>query len=453
MLFDTHCHLQEEEFDRDREEVIQRALDAGVDEILICGYDIPSSEKAIQLAQKRNGLYASCGIHPHSARELTPESLATLRKLAKSTVAIGEIGLDFYRNLSPRETQVKAFKTQVELARDLGLPIIVHLRKAHSTAIDILKELGGRYKGVMHCFSGGLSDAVEALKLGFYISFSGSITFNSQRLEQVLRVVPEDRLLIETDAPYLAPVPYRGKRNEPAHLRLICDKVAIIRGITYEDMARITRVNGRVLFLGKLPPPALVYKLGTSLYLNVTNRCTNQCSFCIRSKTPLLRGYNLKLDKEPTVEELLRAVGDPTRFKEIVFCGYGEPLIRLELVKLVAARLKERGAKIRINTNGLANLIHGRNIVPEIANLVDSMSISLNAESKEKYTELCNPRFGAKAYDAILDFIKDAKNRIGRVVLTAVALPDVDVNRCREIAEKLGCEFKVRKPFDGTGLR
>lgn len=453
MLFDTHCHLQEPKFNRDREEVIRRADEAGVKDILICGYDVPSSEQALLLATNRNGFFASCGIHPHDAKELNPRSLKRVKELAKDAVAIGEIGLDFYRDLSPREIQIEAFKTQVDLARSLDLPIIVHVRKAHSAALSTLKELGGQYKGVMHCFSGDVANAVEAVKLGFYISFSGSITFHSHRLEQALRFVPENRLLIETDAPYLAPAPYRGKRNEPSYLRFICEKIAAIRNITYEDAARITRVNGRLLFLGERPPPSLVYKLGSSLYLNVTNRCTNHCSFCIRAKSSFLRGHNLKFDQEPTVDELLKAVGDPTSFKEIVFCGYGEPLIRLQEVKRLAARLKERGAKIRINTNGEANLIHGRNIVPEIADLVDSLSISLNAESKEKYFELCKPEFGPGAYDSIVNFIKEAKKQIRRVILTVVALPDVNIQRCRELADQLECEFKVRRPFEGARFR
>jgi len=454
MLFDSHCHLQDKRFQRDREEVIRRASEAGVKEILVCGYDIPSSRQAILLGRNRGGLYSSCGIHPHDAVKLTPAASNTLKQLAKETVAIGEIGLDFYRDLSPRKVQVEAFRKQVALARDLNLPIIVHVRKAHSTALSVLEELGGQFKGVMHCFSGDVSDAAEAMRLGFHISFSGSITYGSPGLERVVRYVPSDRLLVETDAPYLAPIPYRRERNEPAHLPLICEKVASTRNISYEDVARITRVNGRMLFLGELPPPSLVYQLGSSLYLNVTNRCTNECSFCVRARSPFLRGYNLRLEKEPTEEELLKAIGDPAGFKEIVFCGYGEPLTRLELVKNLAARLRERGATaIRVNTNGEANLIHGRDIIPEIAPVVDSLSISLNADSKGKYFELCKPQFGPETYDSVLDFARKATRQINRVILSVVALPDVSIERCEELAHQLGCEFKIRRRCEGAGFR
>jgi TatD DNase family protein len=453
MLFDSHCHLQHKRFHRDREEVIRRASEAGVTEILVCGYDIPSSRQAILVSRDRDGFYSSCGIHPHDAAKLTPATANTLKRLAKETVAIGEIGLDFYRDLSPRGLQVEAFKKQVVLARHLGLPIIIHVRKAYSKALSVLQELGNQYKGVMHCFSGDVGDAAEAVRLGFHISFSGSITYGSLELERVVRFVPSDRLLIETDAPYLTPTPHRGERNEPAHLRLVCKKVASTRNISYEDVARITRVNGRTLFLGELPPPSLVYQLGSSLYLNVTNRCTNECSFCVRARSPFLRGYNLKLEEEPKEEELLKAIGDPARFKEIVFCGYGEPLIRLDLVKKLAARLKKKGATVRVNTNGEANLIHGRDVIPEIAPVVDALSISLNADSKGKYSELCKPKFGPETYDSVLDFARKARGQISRVILSVVALPDVSIERCRELAERLGCEFKIRRRFEGAGFR
>lgn len=416
--------------------------------MLVCGYDIESSRRAIQLTHGKGGLFASCGIHPHSASSLTPRSLVTLRQLAKDVVAVGEIGLDFYRDLSPRSIQIDAFSAQAHLARDVGLPIIVHVRKAFSTAISVLKQLGGTHSGVMHCFSGDLADAEEAVNLGLHVSFSGSVTFNSPRLEHAARCIPENKLLIETDAPYLAPAPYRGRRNEPAYLTKICDRIAHLRNITYEDAARVTTANGRLVFLGELPPPSLAYRLGDSLYLNVTNQCTNRCSFCIRAKTPLLRGYNLRLEREPAEHELIDAVGNLTGIKEVVFCGYGEPLIRLELVKKVATYLKAKGAYTRVNTNGEGNLIHGRNIVPEIANVVDAISISLNAESREKYLELCSPQFGMSTYDSILDFTREATKQIARVILTVVALPGVDIEQCRNIARHLGCEFKVRRPFD-----
>jgi TatD DNase family protein len=189
----------------------------------------------------------------------------------------------------------------------------------------------------------------------------------------------------------------------------------------------------------------IVYKIGHALYLNITNRCTNRCGFCVRFKTDSLQGYELKLSQEPTAAEVLTAIGDASAYREIVFCGYGEPLLRLEEVVAISKALKERGANVRINTNGHANIIHRRNIVPDIAPYVTTVSVSLNAATAEQYQGLCHPDFGAGAYQAVKDFILESKKLIPRVVVTAVSLPGVDVQEIKKIVtEELGVTFKLR---------
>lgn len=199
----------------------------------------------------------------------------------------------------------------------------------------------------------------------------------------------------------------------------------------------------------------IAYTIDHALYLNITNRCTNACVFCIRNKAPQFQGeHNLWLDHEPSAEEVLKAIGDPKRYKEIVFCGYGEPLIRLDVVKEVAAKLKSEirmsksEIKIRVNTNGQANLFHGRNILQELAGLVDSMTISLNAEKSETYDMICNSFFGAKAFDAVIDFIKEAKKVIPEVEISVVNLPNIDIDKAKKIAEDLGVSFRVRTYYE-----
>ncbi|MEG6522093.1 TatD family nuclease-associated radical SAM protein [Desulfotomaculum sp. 1211_IL3151] len=190
----------------------------------------------------------------------------------------------------------------------------------------------------------------------------------------------------------------------------------------------------------------LSYQIGETLYLNVTNRCLNKCAFCIR-ETPSGIGFNLWLNKEPTIDEVLATVKDPGQYQEIVFCGYGEPLIRLDVVKEVAKKLKEMGAKcIRINTNGQANRYYGHNVAPELVGLVDIMSISLNAQNAAVYTEICKPVDGENAYFAMLEFARKCVGVIPRVILSVVEWPGVDVGACRAIAEDLGAEFRLRKP-------
>ncbi len=189
----------------------------------------------------------------------------------------------------------------------------------------------------------------------------------------------------------------------------------------------------------------IVYKLDNSLYINLTNRCTNRCSFCIRNNSDGVGGYNLWLKREPTAQEVIEAIGDPTAYDQVVFCGYGEPMIRLEELLEISRFLKNRGARVRVNTNGQANLIHGYNVAPRLAGLVDVISISLNASNAKEYQKICGSDYGLDAYRGVLDFIKECTRHIERVVVSVVdVLPPESINRCKDIAAQLGVEFRIR---------
>lgn len=188
----------------------------------------------------------------------------------------------------------------------------------------------------------------------------------------------------------------------------------------------------------------IAYRIGSSLYLNITNKCSCACEFCVRNLSPGVAGYDLRLEREPFAQEIIAAIGDPQGYSEIVFCGYGEPLIRLDTLKAVAQWLKEQGARVRVNTNGLANLWHKRNILPELEGLVDAISISLNAENAEKYLRICHPPWGLASYAALLEFIKESKQYIPEVQVSVVDIAAIDVEACRVIAEGMGVGFKVR---------
>jgi len=449
-LIDTHAHLAMDEFASDREEVLKRARDAGVEAIIVIGSDIEESQRAIELSQRYPFLYTSIGIHPHEAKDVSPSTWDQLGRLAKeeSVVAIGECGLDYHYQHSPRAIQQETFRHQIQWAKEAHLPLIIHSREAQADLLAILKEEGaGEVGGVLHCFSGDWEMAQEAGRLGFSVSVAGPITYpKSKGLQEMVTKLPPHRLLLETDCPYLAPQEYRGKRNEPAHVRLVGEKVAQLKGVTLNDVARFTTANARSVFgLSPLETGGIAYPIRHSLYLNLTNRCTNACTFCQRQEFPYVMGHNLKLDHEPSLREVLVALKDANCYEEVVFCGYGEPLLRLDLVKEVARELKGKGLKVRINTNGLGNLIHGRNILPELAGLVDVLSVSLNAEDADKYEALCRPQWGKGSYEAIKSFIREAKRVIPRVIATAVDHPAVDVQRCRQIVEEeLGVEFRLR---------
>jgi TatD DNase family protein len=198
--------------------------------------------------------------------------------------------------------------------------------------------------------------------------------------------------------------------------------------------------------IGEVPKKGMItYPIRNSLYLNVTNRCTSACTFCVRYFTDYVKGHNLRLADEPTAEELIKEIGDAKRYDEIVFCGYGEPLLRLDVIKTVAAEVKRQGGKVRIDTNGHGNLIHKRNILPELAGLVDAVSVSLNAQNAELYEKVSQPKFGPATYDAVKEFIRESVKYIPSVTATIVTVPGVDVEACRKITDELGAKLRVRE--------
>lgn len=250
MLIDTHAHLDSSKFDNDREEVISRALAAGIDTIVNVGFNRETIPTTMALAEKYPFIYAAVGWHPTDAVHMDLEAdLAWIEQLCShpKVVAIGEIGLDYYWDTSPKEIQHTVFREQIRLARRLNKPIVIHNRDAHEDIIRLLKEeKASEVGGIMHCFSGSWETAKQCLDLNFHISFGGPVTFKNARVpKEVLEKVPLERLLLETDAPYLAPHPHRGQRNESTYVRLVAETAAEIKGLTLEEVARITSENGR----------------------------------------------------------------------------------------------------------------------------------------------------------------------------------------------------------------
>lgn len=457
-FIDTHAHLDDPAFDDDREEVLKRAKEAGLSSIITvgCWNEDLGFGSLPELVESNDLLYMALGVHPHDASKAvgSTEALDLIRGFAndgKKLVAIGETGLDYHYDHSPRKEQRELFVSQIALARELNLPIIVHTREAEADTMSILKDEGaGVIGGVMHCFSGSAQMANQALSLGLYLSFSGIVTFpKAEEIREVVRHAPTERILIETDCPYLSPVPNRGKRNEPMNVVDTAKVIAEERGVSLADIARITTLNANDLFA--LEPDAvrevrIAYKIRNSLYLNITNRCSNHCSFCAKFKSYTVKGHYLRLSEEPSEVEIFNAIGpNPEQYDEVVFCGYGEPLIRLDLVRSIGLRLKKMGCKIRVDTDGLANLFHGKNVLPELK-FVDTISVSLNAPDSKSYQELIKTPFKDKSYPAILFFLREAKKHISKVVATAVSVPGVDMEACRKVAEdEIGVLFRVRE--------
>jgi TatD DNase family protein len=260
-LTDTHCHLDFERFDQDREQVIQRAVRAGLERILVPGLDLKSSAAAIQLSKSHHLIYAAVGVHPNSGTTWKANTYSGLADLAaeKKVVAIGEIGLDYYRDHTPQNLQRKIFREQLDLAAETGLPVIIHNREASKDLLPILLEWQqdlsaagealANAPGVLHSFSDDLATAEQVLAAGFYLGFTGPVTFRKAvELQEIVRQVPQDRLLIETDSPYLTPHPFRGKRNEPGHVYYVAEKIAELRGLSPDEVGKISTNNAKILF-------------------------------------------------------------------------------------------------------------------------------------------------------------------------------------------------------------
>ncbi len=252
MYTDTHAHLQNELLRGGLEQVLERAQAAAVTTIMCIGYDLDSSREAVQLAQRYPQIYAVVGVHPHDAKQLDQNTLDELIKLAREpkVVAIGEIGLDFYRDLSPRDVQRQAFVQQIKLAQELGKPIVIHDRDAHQEVLDtIRREKAGSNGGILHCYSGHLPLAIDLMKEGFHISFAGPVSFkNGRKAQEVAVHIPLDRLLIETDCPYLTPEPLRGKPNEPAYVVHVAQAIAQLRRKSVEEIAYLTSRNANQVY-------------------------------------------------------------------------------------------------------------------------------------------------------------------------------------------------------------
>ncbi len=252
MLIDSHAHLEMPDFNRDLNEVVKRAQDSGIEYIFTVGTEKKDWLKAIKIAETYPFVFAILGVHPHNAKEIDDKTYSELRILCKheKVKAYGEIGLDFYRNLSPREIQLKRFREQIMLAKELGLPIVIHDRDAHKETLEILREeRANECGGIIHCFSGDHYMARKCIEMGFYISIPGSITFkNASLLVEVVKNIPLDSILIETDSPFLTPEPFRGKRNEPSYVRFVAQKISEIKGVSFEKVAEKTSESALKVF-------------------------------------------------------------------------------------------------------------------------------------------------------------------------------------------------------------
>ncbi len=452
-MIDAHTHLNFPELFKEIDDVVKRAEGAGVRLMLDVGVDIPSSKLSVELSSRYSSVYSAVGLHPLSVKDNVDkkelESFLLKAGKKKKVVAIGETGLDLFKGKENRELQLEYFHLHADVARRLGKPLMIHSREADDEFMYLLEEYDFPHGGILHCFTGSEELALKAVSKGFFISFSGIVTFpKAENVREVLKCVPVERVLTETDAPFLAPRSHRGKRNEPGFVVEVAEMVAEVKGISIDDVKRNMLHNFHQAFkLKEDNPPVIVYPIRNSLYINLTNACNNRCDFCTRESAPFVQGHNLGIKGNPTSDEVCRELEKYPLEKvdEVVFCGFGEPTLRFNTLVEVARRLKEKGVRTRLNTNGQGSLVNKQNIVPVLEQVIDAVSVSLNASTKEQYNAVCKPEDEAHAYDAILDFIKKAHASSMKTTVSIVTYPGMkDESECEKMAKEIGVPLRIR---------
>ncbi len=454
-MIDTHCHL-----DLLKKEDLEDTLkDTSLEYLITVGYDRKTIKNALKLAQENERVFCAIGFHPHEADSVSDDDLLWLKDLAKENhkvKAIGEIGLDFYKDYSDRKKQEDLFRKQINIARELGLPIVVHSRDAEERTIEILREERAyEVGGVIHCFTGSYEFMKKCVDLGFYISYSGIITYkNAETLREVVKKTPTARILIETDSPFLAPQPVRGKPNKPSYIWYTAEVMAqLVPNSSVEDIDRMTSENAKLLFnIGNMvKKDTITYVINNKLYINLTNKCNLHCAFCQRERERnfMVKGYWVWTSRDPSVEEVIKEIGDPTKYDEVVFCGYGEPTLRFSALKEIAKYVKSKGGKVRVDTNGLMFTYLPEEKLSELKGLVDVWSVSLNAQDEETYNKVCRPAQG-DAFNKVIRFIKKALEEGFEVIATAVDYEGVDIEKTRKLAESLGAKWRYR-PYEVVG--
>ena len=453
MFIDTHAHLFYPNFKDDLDEVLKQAKENGIDNILIPATDIATAKEVITLTEKYDFLYGAIGVHPHDSKDWDSLWLKEIKVLAThdKIKAVGEIGLDYYYDFSPVEKQKQAFRDQIELAIELNMPVVVHTRESDDDIYEIIKSYKGtNLKAQFHCFSGDKGKAQRLLDLGHYISFTGNITFKkADELREVVKYIPLNKLMIETDSPFLTPIPNRGKRNEPSYVKFVAEQIAEIHKISLGEVGRATSYNAFKFFgIGEIPKVSYTYQLNGNLYINITNRCNADCYFCEREGEAVIKGYNLSMKKseEPAADAYIKEIADPKKYKEIIFCGYGEPTIRWDVVKEISKYVKEKGGITRLNTDGHGNLINKKDITPEMEGLIDIVSISLNSADPEQYSKIMG--IDKSMFYEMKNFVLKSKAFVKEVVLTIVKVNEIDIERARKFTEvDLGVTFRERPYF------
>lgn len=424
-MIDSHVHLDHPAFAEDLDGVLAHAVEDGVSALMNVGFDRTSARTTADLVEKYPFFYGIVGTHPHDAvshDEAFEDELAQYLDQPR-ILGIGEIGLDFYYDHSPRPVQREVFRQMLRLAGITDKPIVIHCRDAGDEVLDILTSNSKEYSGIFHAFSGDAVMTRRVLELGFYLGIGGVSTYKNSRLLEITRTVPLERLVLETDSPYLAPHPFRGRRNEPAFVRFVAEALARTHAVSPEEVIRRTTENFFAAMKTKRktqPPP--VYKIGNNVYIHTAEGAEP--------------GQLAVL-----AQEVADGVGSVT---EAVICGYTDPLEHLDQVTAIATRLKSRGIPVRLVAGVRGHAVATPEIMRALAGSVGAVSVRMYGCNAAQHEKAVMTGRGSAAFDSLVEFTKASLAAGIDTECQFVAVPKTKVELCRELAGKLGARFSVR---------
>jgi TatD DNase family protein len=417
-MIDSHCHLNLQHFEDDREAAMARAVSDGVVAFMNIGYDRESLRDTLELVERYPFMLGAAGVHPHDAGSYNDDLGRDLRLALDHPriVAVGEIGLDFYRDLTPRDVQQDVFRRMISLSREKHKPIVIHCRDAFNEVIETLISEGGTYRGIFHAFSAGEAEARSVFELGFHVGIGGVVTYRNARLAETVAALPLERIVIETDSPYLTPHPWRGKRNEPSFVSHVLRAIARARKLPLAEVERITTENylqAMGLPADVLPRP--VYKIDDTLYIQGVS------------------AQPADLDAFASADAV-----------EAVVAGLNDPLENVEHALSLADHARERGWRVRLHTTGLANQAAGRDVTRDLAGHVDEIVVPLFGVNARAHDELAYPALGAEGWGVLRDFVRCSVASGIETTCEFIATPGFEAERCRELVRELGARYDIR---------
>jgi TatD DNase family protein len=434
-MIDSHVHLDHPLFKDDFDEVVARAVEDGVSAIVNIGFDPESTRATAEFVEKYPFFFGVLGTHPHDAVGHTLEYEVELKSLLDRPrmIGVGEIGLDYYYDHSPRDVQRKVFRRMLWMARLKDKPVVIHCRDAERDVLEVLASERMRFGGIFHAFNHDASVARRATELGFHLGIGGVATFKKSKLLDILHAIPLDRIVLETDGPYLAPHPFRGKRNEPALVGFVVEALARIHGEPAEEIARQTTENFLLAMRiekKSLPPP--VYKIGNRVYIHTIPDADPEALADVAAET----AGQTPEDPGPV---------DGTAVKEAVICGFYEPLDFIDQMMAVSGRLRAMGIRVRVVTGRRGHAAVGRGAVNSLVGIADALTVRFYGPTAAQHERTAMTGMGDAAFTSLVEFIKGAVASGIETDCLFVAVPKIKLEPCRELAESLGAGCEVRK--------